>query len=69
MPSDNFINIKACNWNGWCHSGLQGENHPKSFHEAFFSVLTFLSYKSLENAPSLWQDNLLAASPNIYSLV
>ena len=43
-PSDNYLSIKACSWNGWCHSTVQQKNHPRSFCEVFLSMLTFLPW-------------------------
>ena len=43
-PPDTYVIIKGCNWNGWWHSSVLWKNHPRSFHEAFLSMLTFLPW-------------------------
>ena len=58
MSSDNYKNIKAGIWNGWCHSHVQQiEVYVRLFPQCFPS---FLGIEIQQNNPSLGQDISLA---------
>ena len=43
LLSDNYLNIKTCNWNEWYHSSIQQKNHPKSSQEVSCCHHVFVS--------------------------
>ena len=44
MPSDNYINIKACSQNGQSHSSVQWKNYCRSSQQLFLLMLTSLPW-------------------------
>ena len=65
MPSDKYINVKACSRNGaeplWC---VQRKKYPGSSHQAFLSRFHLDLWKAGKFAPSFRRDNLIFKQNN-----
>ena len=44
MPSDDYINVEACSHNRLSPSSVNGKNHPCRSCQAFFPMLTIISW-------------------------